>query len=97
MEIVYTILHGICQFTLLNFMRNEFTAEQMKQFRAMEYRVDRFGDTTITMRTIRINDIEKWDKLDSEAYLKSFQSSTGTSFIGRRSDSQSSAGGEGRT
>ena len=29
-ELVYTILHGICKFTLLNFMRNEFTAEQMR-------------------------------------------------------------------
>lgn len=51
-EMVYTILHGICKFTLLNFMRNEFTADQMKQFKAMEYRVDRHGDTTITLREI---------------------------------------------
>lgn len=29
-EMVYTILHGICKFTLLNFMRNEFSKEQMK-------------------------------------------------------------------
>ena len=39
-ELVYTILHGIGKFTLLNFMRNEFSAEQMRNFKAMEYKVD---------------------------------------------------------
>lgn len=29
----------------------------------MEYRVDRHGDTTITLREIKINNIEQWDKL----------------------------------
>lgn len=62
-EMVYTILHGICKFTLLNFMRNEFSKEQMKQFRQMEYRVDRQGDTTITLREIKINNIDQWDQL----------------------------------
>ena len=65
-ELVYTILYGIKKFTLLNFMRNEFSADQMRQFKAMEYRVDQFGDTTITIRQIRIMDIEKWDKMNTD-------------------------------
>ena len=32
--------------------------------------MDRHGDTTITLRTIRISEIEKWDKLDSEEFIK---------------------------
>ena len=39
-EMVYTILYGICQFTLLNYMRNEFSPKMMKRFKKMEYRVD---------------------------------------------------------
>ena len=69
-EMVYTILYGINKFTLLNFMRNEFTDEQQEQFQAMEYRVDQFGDTTITIRQIRITDIERWDKLSKDDPLK---------------------------
>ena len=68
-EMVYTILHGICKFTLLNFMRNEFTVDQMKQFKAMEYKVDRYGDTTITLREIKISNIEKWNKMQSHDHL----------------------------
>lgn len=56
-ELVYTILHGISKFTLLNYMRNEFNKEQIEQFKAMEYRVDRYGDTTITLRKIVIDNI----------------------------------------
>lgn len=62
-ELVYTILHGITKFTLLNYMRNEFSKEQMQQFKAMEYRVDQFGDTTITLRKIKIENIERWDRM----------------------------------
>ena len=51
---VYTILHGICQFTLLHNIRDKFNAEQQKKFKAMEYKVDRYGDTTITLRTVDI-------------------------------------------
>ena len=63
-ELVYTILYGIGKFTLLNFMRNEFTKEQMEQFKAMEYRVDRYGDTTITIREIVINNIHQWNNVN---------------------------------
>ena len=63
-ELVYTILYGIGKFTLLNFMRNEFTKEQMEQFKAMEYRVDRYGDTTITIREIVINNINQWNNVN---------------------------------
>ena len=65
-ELVYTILYGIGKFTLLNFMRNEFSKEQMRQFKAMEYRVDQYGDTTITIRKIRIKDIERWNKMSAD-------------------------------
>ena len=68
-EMVYTILHGIKKFTLLNYMKNEFNAEQMKQFRAMEYRVDRFGDTTVTIRQIPITNIRSWDAMNADDLL----------------------------
>ena len=68
-ELVYTILHGICKFTLLNYMRNEFTADQMRDFKAMEYKVDQYGDTTITLRQIKIKDIEKWDKMSATDFV----------------------------
>ena len=32
----------------------------------MEYRVDRYGDTTITIRKIKINDIHKWNSMKVE-------------------------------
>ena len=65
-EMVYTILYGICKFTLLNYMRNEFSKDQIKQFKAMEYRVDEIGDTTITIRQIKINNIQEWDKMSGD-------------------------------
>ena len=49
LEMVYTILYGINKFTLLNNV-SKLTKEQTKQFKAMEYRVDQQGDTTITLR-----------------------------------------------
>ena len=39
-EMVYTILYGICKFTLLNYIRNMISNEHLKQFRKMEYKVD---------------------------------------------------------
>ena len=39
-EMVYTILYGICKFSLLNNMKNALSEEQLKEFRDMEYRVD---------------------------------------------------------
>ena len=65
-ELVYTILFGIGKFTLLNFMRNSFNTTQSGQFKAMEYRVDQFGDTTITIRQIRINGIERWNSMSPD-------------------------------
>ena len=62
-EMVYTILYGISKFTLLNYMKNEFTQEQIEAFQAMEYRVDRHGDTTVTIRQIKIKDIKEWDNM----------------------------------
>ena len=49
-EMVYSILTGLCKFALLNFMGNKLSAEQLREFKEMEYRVDHHGDTTITMR-----------------------------------------------
>ena len=49
LEMVYTILYGINKFTLLNNV-SKLTKEQTKKFKAMEYRVDQQGDTTITLR-----------------------------------------------
>ena len=69
-EMVYTILYGICQFTLLNNMRNEFCPKMMKRFKKMEYRVDQYGDTTITIRQIKIKNIEKWDKMSTAEIYK---------------------------
>lgn len=83
-EMVYTILHGICKFTLLNFMRNEFSHDQMKQFKAMEYKVDRYGDTTITLREIKIKNIDSWNKMQSHDHLLSKNTNsarTDTSFV----------------
>lgn len=65
-ELVYTILFGIGKFTLLNFMHNSFNSTQSRQFKAMEYKVDEFGDTTITIRQIRINGIERWNSMSQD-------------------------------
>ena len=56
-EMVYSILTGLTKFALLNFMRNKMTREQEKEFKEMEYQVDRKGDTTITLRSIKIHNI----------------------------------------
>ena len=69
-EMVYTILYGICQFTLLNNMKMAFCHEKMKRFKKMEYRVDQHGDTTITIRKIKIKNIEKWDKMSTGEIYK---------------------------
>ncbi len=55
-EMVYTILFGICKFSLLNNMKNALSEEQLKEFRDMEYRVDQNKDTTITLRQVKIKD-----------------------------------------
>ena len=38
----------------------------MEQFKKMEYKVDQYGDTTITIRKIKISDIHKWSSLKVE-------------------------------
>lgn len=55
-EMVYTILYGICKFSLLNNMKNALSEEQLKEFRDMEYQVDQNKDTTITLRQVQIKD-----------------------------------------
>ena len=65
LEMVYTILYGINKFTLLNNV-SKLTKEQTKQFKAMEYRVDGKGDTTITLLKIKIRNIEEWDRHKSD-------------------------------
>jgi len=65
LEMVYMILYGINKFTLLNNV-SKLTKEQTKQFKAMEYRVDGKGDTTITLLEIKIRNIEEWDRHKSD-------------------------------
>ena len=47
-----------------------FCHEKMKRFKKMEYRVDQHGDTTITIRKIKIKNIEKWDKMSTDEIYK---------------------------
>ena len=42
-------------------MRNGMNPNQAQEFKKMEYRVDKNGDTTITLRSIKIRDISKWE------------------------------------
>ena len=65
-EMVYTILTGITKFALLNFVRVKMTAEQERKHKEMEYYVDQHGDTTITLRQIKIRNINQWDKLKKD-------------------------------
>ncbi len=60
-EMVYTILYGICKFSLLNNMKNALSEEQLKEFRDMEYQVDQNKDTTITLRQVQIKDSKQWE------------------------------------
>ena len=61
-ELVYVILKGISQFSLLNFVKNGLTIEQQRQFEEMEYKVEAGGDTTILIRSFQIQDINSWQK-----------------------------------
>ena len=65
-EMVYSILTGITKFALLNFLRDGMTAEQTAEFKRMEYRVDKKGDTTITLRRIKINNVKQWEKVKKD-------------------------------
>ena len=59
-ELVYVILYGISQFSLLNLINkgNEgLDIDQRKRFQKMEYNVDQDGNTTITLRSYKINNI----------------------------------------
>ena len=70
-EMVYSILTGLCKFALLNHMGNKITPEQLKEFQEMEYRVDQNGATTITMREIKIRNIESWERIKADDLLES--------------------------
>ena len=35
----------------------------------MEYRVDRHGDTTITIRQIKVTNIDRWNRIESVDFL----------------------------
>ena len=59
-ELVYVILQGITQFSLLNFIKNGLTIDQQKRFEEMEYKVEKGGDTTILIRSFLIKDISSW-------------------------------------
>ena len=59
-ELVYVILESISKFSLLNFVKNGFTKQQMRDFQRMEYQVDRYGDTSITVRSYKIHNIKEW-------------------------------------
>lgn len=70
-EMVYSILTGLCKFALLHNMGNKITPEQLKEFHDMEYRVDQHGATTITMREIKIRNIESWERIKADDLLES--------------------------
>jgi len=59
-ELVYVILKGISQFSLLNFIKNGLNAHQVREFEEMEYKVDHGGDTTILIRKFYIKNIGSW-------------------------------------
>ena len=56
-EFVYTILKGICKFTLLNFTGEKFTAEQTRKFQKMQYTVASGGDTTIKLFSVKVKSL----------------------------------------
>ena len=73
-ELVYVILYGISQFSLLNLINksNEgLTKEQRKRFQAMEYNVDQFGSTTITIRSFKIHNIQSWQEKSGKEFFDS--------------------------
>jgi hypothetical protein len=49
-EMVYVILQGISQFSLLNFVKDGMTKDQLKKFQSMEYIVKKDGDITVILR-----------------------------------------------
>jgi hypothetical protein len=53
-EMVYVILQGISQFSLLNFVKDGMTKDQLKKFQSMEYIVKKDGDITVILRQIEI-------------------------------------------
>lgn len=69
-ELVYVILKGITQFSLLGFIKQEFTSEQIKRFREMEYRVNKEGDVTITLRKYKIHDIDSWQETSGKDFFR---------------------------
>ena len=61
-ELVYIILHGICQFTLLNFIKGELTEEQTERFQKLVFSVDEHGDIQIKIRPFKIEHAHEWEE-----------------------------------
>ena len=68
-ELVYVILESISKFSLLNFVKNGFTKKQMRDFQRMEYQVDRYGDTSITVRSYKIQNINDWQEKSGKDFF----------------------------
>ena len=62
-ELIYIMLHGICQFTLLNFIKKELTREQNERFQRLVFSVDEAGDIAIKVRPFVIADPHAWDTI----------------------------------
>ena len=77
-ELVYVILQGITQFTLLNFIKNGLTKDQQKRFEEMEYKVEKGGDTTILIRSFLIKDISSWQKTSGQDFFADYYNQRGT-------------------
>lgn len=58
-EMVYVILQGISQFSLLNFVKDGLSKDQLKRFQQMEYIV-KDGDITVILRQVEIKNADKW-------------------------------------
>ena len=68
-EMVYVILQGISQFSLLNFVKDGMTKDQLKKFQSMEYIVKKDGDITVVLRQIEIKNAEKWGKTSGKDFF----------------------------
>jgi hypothetical protein len=66
---VYVILQGISQFSLLNFVKDGMTKDQLKKFQSMEYIVKKDGDITVVLRQIEIKNAEKWSKTSGKDFF----------------------------
>lgn len=69
-ELVYVVLHSISQFSLLGFVRYGFTKKQLQLYRRMEYSVNRFGDTTVRLRSYKIKNITAWQETSGKNFFR---------------------------